>query len=179
MKIITDLNKIKELAEKGEDENWEFRIFLKGYPMDMEELDEIVHDFYEQVIQEIDCRECGNCCREISPAFEDGDIERMAKGLKISPSEFESQYLVEDDDEFSDDLIFKSLPCSFLKGNLCTCYEHRPEACRSFPHLHKDEFVFRLGGVVGNYEICPIVFNVYEMLKERFSWPKKHRRGRY
>ena len=173
MKIITDLNKIKELAEKREDENWDFRCFLKGYHIDMEELDEIVHDFYEQVVKEIDCRECGNCCSEISPAFEDGDIERMAKGLGISPSEFESQYLVEDDDEFSDDLIFNTLPCPFLKGNLCTCYEHRPEACRSFPHLHKDEFVFRLMGVVGNYEICPIVFNVYEMLKRKFSYSKK------
>jgi hypothetical protein len=45
--------------------------------------------------------------------------------------------------------------------------------------LNKDEFVFRLMGVIGNYEICPIVFNVYEMLKRRFSWPKIRRRARY
>lgn len=179
MKIETDLQVIKELAEKREDENWDFRSFLKGYPMDMEELDEIVHGFYEQVIQEIDCKECGNCCREISPTMEEDDIERMAKGLEITPSEFENKYLVEDGDEFSDDLIFNSLPCPFQEGNLCTCYDYRPEACRSFPHLDKDEFVFRLAGVVGNYEICPIVFNVYEMLKRRFSWLKKRRRGRY
>ena len=63
MKIETDLEVIKELAEKRADENWDFRSFLKGYPMDMDEMDEIVHDFYEQLVKEIDCKECGNCCR--------------------------------------------------------------------------------------------------------------------
>ena len=179
MKIEKDLEVIKELAEKRADENWDFRSFLKGYHMDMEELDSIVHGFYEQVIQEVDCKECGNCCRVISPTMEEGDIERMAKGLEISPSEFENKYLKENDKKFSNDLIFNSLPCPFLEGNICKCYDYRSEDCRSFPHLHKDEFVFRLMDVVQNYEICPIVFNVYEMLKRRFSWPKKRRRGRY
>ena len=103
----------------------------------------------------------------------------MSKGLVISPSKSERQYLVEYGDEFSDDLIFNSLPCPFLNNNLCACYDFRSEACRSFPHLNKDEIVFRLMGVIGNYEICPIVFNVYEMLKRRFSWPKIRRRARY
>lgn len=179
MKIETDLKVIKEIAEKREYENLEFRRFLKGYNMEMEEMDEIVHGLYEQVIEQIDCKKCANCCRVISPTMDEGDVERMAKGLGISPSEFEGQYLEKDDDKFSDGLIFKALPCFFLKNNLCTCYDYRPEACRSFPHLHKDEFVFRLMGVVQNYEICPIVFNVYEMLKRRFSWPKKRIKGRY
>ena len=93
MKIETDLNKIKEIAKKKEEENWDFRRFLKGYDMEIEEMDAIVHGYYEQVIKEIDCKECGNCCREISPSMEEGDIERMAKGLGMSPSDFESQYV--------------------------------------------------------------------------------------
>lgn len=137
IKIETDLELIKELAEKREDENWDFRSFLKGYHMDMEEMDEIVHGFCEQVIQEIDCKECGNCCRIISPTFEEGDIKRLASHLGISHSEFERRYLKEDEGPFSEGLIFNHLPCPFLDGNLCTCYEYRPEACRSFPHLHK------------------------------------------
>ncbi len=179
MKLQTDLEIIKELAEKRERENLEFRTFLKGSYMEIEEMDEIVHNLYEQVIREIDCKECGNCCRVISTVMAENDIERMAKGLGLSDSEFISQYLEEGDDEFSKELVIKSLPCPFLKGNICACYEHRPEDCRSFPHLHKDEFVFRLLGVVENYEICPMVFNVYELLKKKFSWPKKRERGWY
>jgi Fe-S-cluster containining protein len=179
MRIETDLKVIKELAEKREDENWDFRSFLKGYQMDMDEMDAIVHEYYKLVVPEIDCKECGNCCREISPNMEEGDIERVEKGLKMSPSGFESQYLKEDDDVLSKDLIFNRLPYPFLEGKICTSYDYRPEACRSFPHLHKDKFVFRPMGVVQNCEICPIVFNVYEMLKRKFSWSKKHRRGRY
>ena len=128
MKIETDLKVIKELAEKREDENWNFRMFLKGYDIEMEEMDETVHEFYEQVLKEIDCKECGNCCRQISPTMEEGDIERMAKGLGISPSVFESQYIEEDDDGFSKDLIFVSLlaiwvtsPC-FLLGTSTTFF---------------------------------------------------------
>ena len=54
---------------------------------------------------------------------------------------------------------------------------------RPFPHLHKEEFIFRLWGVVENCPICPIVFNVYEQLKDelwyfgdgRFADDQKHR----
>jgi Fe-S-cluster containining protein len=52
-----------------------------------------------------------------------------------------------------------------LLENRCTVYEFRPEDCRSFPHLHKDEFVFRLIQAVQNCSICPIVFHVFERLK--------------
>ena len=43
MKIETDLEKIKQTARKKEDENWEFRSFLKGCDIEIEELDSIVH----------------------------------------------------------------------------------------------------------------------------------------
>lgn len=33
----TNLKKIKRLARQREDENWEFRAFLKGYDMPVEE----------------------------------------------------------------------------------------------------------------------------------------------
>ena len=43
MKVETDLKKIKEIAQKKEDENWEFRSFLKGYDIKVEELDSITN----------------------------------------------------------------------------------------------------------------------------------------
>ena len=165
MKVETDLKKIKETAEKKEDENWEFRSFLKGYDIEVEELDSVVHRLYEGVYREIDCTACGNCCREISPVLEQEDIERLSRGLGISPENFRERFLVKDEKDYSEGFIFNKKPCPFLKVNLCSHYELRPEACRSFPHLHKEEFGFRLIGVVKNYDVCPIVFNVYEQLK--------------
>jgi hypothetical protein len=49
--------------------------------------------------------------------------------------------------------------------------EARPNDCRLFPHLHKKGFVFRLIQVVENCSICPIVFNVFERLKQEL-WHK-------
>ncbi|MFZ4394680.1 MAG: YkgJ family cysteine cluster protein [Kiritimatiellia bacterium] len=63
------------------------------------------------------------------------------------------------------DLTFNRRPCPFLSENRCRVYEHRPDTCRSYPHLQKKEFVFRLTQAVGNCSVCPIVFNVYERLK--------------
>ena len=63
MIVKTDLKKIKEVVEKKEDENWEFRSFLKGYDIEVEELDSIVHGLFEEVCREIDCTTCGNCCK--------------------------------------------------------------------------------------------------------------------
>ena len=73
------------------------------------------------------------------------------------------RFLVRDEDG---DVIFREMPCPLLSGNLCTVYEHRPNDCRSFPHLDQDEFVFRLTQAVQNCSICPIVFNVFERLKD-------------
>jgi Fe-S-cluster containining protein len=165
MKVETDLKRIKKVAEKKWDENWEFRSFLKGYDIEVEELDAIVHRLLEEVCGEIDCTACGNCCREISPVLDQEDIGRLSRGLGISPEDVKKRFLFEDDKNYSEGFIFNKRPCPFLRWNLCSHYELRPEACRSFPHLYKEDFVFRLIGLIENYEVCPIVFNVYEQLK--------------
>ena len=82
----------------------------------------------------------------------------------MSIAEFKKQFLTKTDEG---DCTFRMLPCPFLENNICSQYKYRPKDCRSYPHLHKEDFVFRLIGVIDNYSICPIVFNVYELLKER------------
>ena len=89
----TDLKKIKEVAEKKEDENWQFRSFLKGCDIEVEELDVIVHGVFEEVSGQIDCTACGNCCREISPGLDHEDIERLSRGLGISFEDFKERFL--------------------------------------------------------------------------------------
>ena len=82
----------------------------------------------------------------------------------MSAHEFESEYLMKDEEE--DGFTFRSTPCPFLSGNSCAVYPDRPEDCRSYPHLHKKEFATRLYGVLSNCSVCPIVYNVYELLKD-------------
>ncbi|MFQ5576558.1 MAG: YkgJ family cysteine cluster protein [Anaerolineae bacterium] len=88
----------------------------------------------------------------------------------MSVPEFEQDYLTLKEDNASK-RVCKGVPCPFLKDDLCSNYECRPTDCRSYPHLHKDGFVSRLWGVVANYSICPIVFNVYERLKAEMLPP--------
>ncbi len=161
----TDLIKIKKLSIEREDENWYFRTFLKGY--DIEKLDSIVHKLFKQVSGAIDCTACGNCCKEIRPVLKKKDIDNLSKSLNIPPVQFVTKYVDQDNDGNN---ILNQLPCPFLNDNKCTQYESRPVDCASYPHLHKKDFVFRLIGVVNNYSICPIVFNVYEALKNKLKF---------
>jgi Fe-S-cluster containining protein len=160
----TDSIKIGNLSKEREDENWCFRTFLKGY--DTKHLDSIVRESFRQVSEAIDCTSCGNCCKEMQPILKKKDISKLSKSLNITPDQFITRYVNKDEDGES---TLNQLPCPFLKDNRCTQYDSRPADCASYPHLHKKYFVFRLIGVVNNYSICPIVFNVYEALKSKLE----------
>ena len=69
------------MAHRKEDESWDFRSFLKGYDIQVEALDAIVHRLFDRVSMEIDCTACGNRCREVSPTLDQEDIERLSHGL--------------------------------------------------------------------------------------------------
>ena len=159
----TDPKRVELLAQEREDENWRFRSFLKGVDLGIEELDEIVHGHLEAVAEQIDCRACGNCCRHVLPVLSPSEVTRLARGLGLTRDALVNRHLQPHREEGR--LTFNARPCPLLTGTECSAYESRPDACRSFPHLHKPEFVFRLAGVVANCAICPIVFNVYERLK--------------
>jgi hypothetical protein len=46
-------------------------------------------------------------------------------------------------------------------------YEDRPQACRDFPYLHTKGFRGRSLTALANATMCPIVFNVWQRLKQR------------
>lgn len=160
----TDLTKIEKFAKEKEDENWSFRAFLKNY--DEKNLDSTVYRMFKKVDESIDCTTCGNCCKKIKPLFTKKDIRRLAASLNITFDQFIGKFVEEDEDG---DQVLNQTPCPFLSNNKCTQYDSRPEDCASYPHLHKKGFVSRLIGVVYNYSVCPIVFNVYEALKKELK----------
>jgi len=165
MKIETDLKTIKLVGQQKEDENWKFRAYLKYLDIETEQLDKIVHEINVEVSSQIDCTKCANCCKVLYPTLDEEDIAKFSSSLNKSIEEFKSTYLVLSKDE-KDKYNFNSVPCPFLKDNKCTNYANRPKDCQTYPHLVKDEFVTRLMGVIENYSICPIAFNVYERLKK-------------
>jgi Fe-S-cluster containining protein len=161
--VETDIKKIKRLSKEKEYENTEFRLFLKQCRTPPEEIDSIVHRLYQQIASEIDCQACANCCKELIHVLDEEDIKELSKGLNIPVDQFKEQYLVKD--EQPGYYNFNKQPCPLLVNNSCSCWEYRPKNCRSYPHLHKDEFVSRTINVVQNCSVCPIVFNTYERLK--------------
>lgn len=160
----TDPTKIKKRAKEKEDENWEFRAFLKQIDMYPEEIDAIVHRIYEEIASKIDCKACANCCKELLPLLDEEDIEQLSKGLGIPIDQFREQYIVKD--EMEGGYTINTMPCPFLENNVCSCGDYRPKNCKSFPHLHKEGFVFKLINVIRYCSVCPIVFNTYERLKD-------------
>lgn len=164
MKLETNLAKIEKLAKQKDKENWDFRTHLKGCDLRPREIDAIVHRLHAYVASKIDCRKCGNCCRELSAALEAPDIKRMARAEHLTPAEFERKYL--DKTEEKGRFVVRQKPCPFLSGNVCRHYDVRPKSCAEFPFLHKRDFTTRSIMVLWNLPLCPIVYNVYEFLKQ-------------
>ena len=162
--IEIDLEAIARYGKTREDENFRFRTFLKGRNSD--EIDKIVHRLNRDISNQIDCTSCGYCCLKLKPCMTDQDINRLSTWLNLSPDQIRDNFIENDEGE----QYFNKLPCSFLNDKKCSIYEDRPEDCRSFPHLHKEGFNFRLLGVIQNYSICPIVFNVFEGLKKELNF---------
>ena len=172
MKIETNIQKIQQLAQEREEANWAFRCFLKGSDLSNRLIDRTVHDLYRQVSQEIDCTRCANCCKTMQPILTRADVGRLAGHLELSVKEFRSRFLAVDPE--GNGSIFRDDPCPFLQENLCTVYDSRPGNCRSYPHLHKRDFLSRTRAAFSNCSVCPIVFNVYEQLK-RELWGHRKR----
>lgn len=170
MMVEKDIQEIRRISGERRDENWKFRSWLKFHAPD--NIDEVVAGLSRKYFGIVDCKECGNCCRSLEIVMEKPDVATMAEAKCESSKAFESKFTVMD--ENGDRLL--TPPCPMLKGNLCSIYGQRPETCRTFPHLEKPGFAFRLIGVIENLSICPIVFNVFEELKAVLRWPNKRSR---
>ncbi len=160
-----NLEKIKLLAHQRESDNLKFRSFLKG--QDGKKIDAIVHKIDKEIRSQIDCTQCGNCCIELRPLVDETEIERLSILKKCSKEVFENISIEKNNEG---DKYLKDTPCIFLIDKSCTIYPDRPKDCLSYPNTHKIGFTGRLFGVLQNYEICPIVFNLYEQLKIELKW---------
>lgn len=142
-----------------------FLAYLKKNKKRLDKMDNEIHALHEEASERIECLECANCCKSLGPAIYDKDIERMAKALRMKPSEVVETYLRVDEDK---DYVFKTMPCPFLMpDNYCSIYESRPKACREYPHTDRKNFVQIYKLTVKNTYTCPIAFDVLLNLTKR------------
>ncbi|MBS1797242.1 MAG: YkgJ family cysteine cluster protein [Acidobacteria bacterium] len=155
----------KRNAARMEDETYNFLTRLKQY-RDSDRIDRIAGEVHREVFSQIDCTDCGHCCRTVRPEVDQTDIARIAAFLGISAPEFTEKYLRSGD---RDELEMKSLPCPFLVGNECSIYDVRPALCREYPHTDKPEFTTRRFTHIANTQVCPAVYHIIQKLKNRIG----------
>jgi Fe-S-cluster containining protein len=169
--MALDLVQIRELAGRKEEENSRFRQFLKtGCGLEPGEIDQRVFETTLRVWAGIDCTTCGNCCREMNPSFSEEEVDRVAQRLGMERQQFIETYLERSEAGSENLWQTRATPCPFLKGNLCSIYEHRPADCSGYPYLHKADFVFRTMGMIERTFTCPIVYEVMEELKNSLGF---------
>ena len=152
----------RENAEKKEEETFYFIRSLKM--LDSNKVDKNAKRLHEEAFTKIDCLSCGNCCKSIKPLITEKDKEKISAYMKLSIEEIELKYLELDSDN---EWTVNNSPCPFLsENNECSIYEFRPEACRSFPHTHKDGFARRSYQHTFNTIHCPITYYIVEELKK-------------
>jgi Fe-S-cluster containining protein len=148
----------KELIKKS------FQKLKQKKPKD---LDESFHNLHEKAFQKIDCLQCANCCKTTSPIFRDVDVKRISKFLRMKEHQFVDLYLKRDEDG---DLVLKQSPCFFLEeDNKCSIYEHRPLACREYPHTDRKNMYQILDLTLRNTLVCPAVAKVVDEIVLKYN----------
>jgi uncharacterized protein len=162
MKDPEFLNKNQKRIEK---DHGSFIKKLKQHPP--KGIDAFVKEADHEVFAVTNCLDCANCCKTISPVFKERDITRLSAHFRLRPSEFAEKYLLLDRDG---DYVLKSVPCPFLESDKkCSVYDHRPSACRGYPHTGTLDFTKSTSLFVKNSAVCPAVYEITQKLLKAFN----------
>ena len=168
--MITDLVQIGLLGENKRVENERFRRHMKS----RDHSDRILRRIAEGIEEQIDCTQCGNCCKVATATVTERDAERLARHLRIAPAKFAAEYTVESEEEGRILRRTDEAGCVFLAGTECTVYEARPDACQRFPHVVRGtgSIASRMWQFVDRACYCPIVYNSLEAFKEELGFKR-------
>jgi Fe-S-cluster containining protein len=143
-----------------------YTTFLKGLlHRKLRGLDSVAIALHKDAFKRIDCLDCANCCKTMSPTYKKADVKRISRHLGMTFQQYYDKYLEKDE---SGDYMNKSLPCQFLKkDNKCSIYTVRPKDCSGFPHTQWRDFKLYVSGThIQNIEYCPITHHVVERLHD-------------
>ena len=111
---ITDLVYIEQTSKANEQENLDFRAFVKA---DLDLSDYRLHGIVKQATQEvwahIDCRTCANCCKTRHPLFSRVEVQRIADYLGMTAAELRARYL--EIDQEAAKYVTRSSPAHFSR----------------------------------------------------------------
>ena len=164
--------KVKFEATKKRNENYEFRIYLKGNA-DEKELDERFHRLHKELFAGYDCSRCRNCCKMYRGSIPETDLARDAEYMGLTKEQFIEKYLGADDGENA--YQTQNIPCDFLKpdGN-CQLGDCRPESCKKYPYTDQPDRWSCLYRVLDVIEVCQVAFEIYERLIKEYGWSYRH-----
>ncbi|MFM7565180.1 MAG: YkgJ family cysteine cluster protein [Flavobacteriales bacterium] len=151
------------VLQKSLQQRKEIKAFLRRIKKG-KHLDTLFHEAHNAVFKTTDCLQCAQCCKTTSPIFRDADIRRIAKHLKVKEATFIADYLRIDEDS---DMVLTTSPCPFLgPDNACSIYQHRPLACREYPHTNRKNMHQILHVTERNTQVCPAVAKIVFKLME-------------
>ena len=133
-----------------------------------------VEEASKETWEQIDCLQCANCCKVMTPTFTKKDITRISAHFQMTEKAFYDKWLKTDED--NGDKVNKVQPCQFLdmKTNMCSIYEIRPKDCAEFPHFHRKPFGDFNHVHEQNIEYCPATFmfvtKLQEKIEKEYQW---------
>ena len=149
----------KKNVEQASDENLSFIQSLKF--RDVPDLQETVDELHDEVFSEINCLDCGNCCRSYTIVLTEDDVNRINTFLGKNILTFIDHSFTPDEE-----LLIETQPCPFLGAdNACSIYEARPEVCRAYPYLKGKDIRPRKYQIAQNTTVCPATYHILERLK--------------
>ena len=162
---MVDPSSVSSAAQKKEKENYKFRTFLKNNA-DCEELDKRFADLHDELFLGYDCCKCNNCCRDYNTVLQRDEVCVIAPFVGMSEQEFIDEHLIQTTEGFEIES-----PCHFLNENgECAIQECKPLVCRDFPHTDKPDRLGSMLSVLSAAEICPVVYEMMERLKEIYRF---------
>ena len=164
---------VARAAKKVENENQRFRIWLKNNA-DPDELDARFRKLHEKLFADYDCRQCANCCREYTTILQPGERSALAELLGISDIEFLREHMEYDN---SEGVRVMKAPCPMLlPDGSCMAQECKPQECRDFPYTDKPDRISCLYSVLSNAQVCPVVFEILQRLKQMYGFGRLGKR---
>ena len=160
-------DQVSACAERKEQENIRFRVFLKNHA-DPQLLDQQFLQLHNTIFPKYDCTQCRNCCKLLQAEILTPEISRYAELLHMTRDDFVAAYLEQGD---CGEWLEKHSPCGFLESDgSCKLGECRPESCKKFPFTNQPERLSSLYSVLNAASVCPAAYEIIEALKREYHF---------